>query len=150
MLGTILSSALGFGTSFVPKLLDTYQDSKDKKHELAVMEKQLIREEKMADKKAEAMVMQGEIQRDTQLLVHDAKIGEGASKWVTNMRSSVRPIITYLFFIMFFMAEGVTAYVLLNSGADIETIKDALWSEDTQAIFAAVISFWFGSRAIKK
>jgi len=150
MLGTLLSSALGFGTSFVPKLLDTYQDSKDKKHELAVMEKQLAREERLADKKAEAMIMEGEIKRDTQLLIHDAEIGKGASTWVTNLRSSVRPIITYLFFALFFFAEGVTAYVALQQGASIEVLRDVLWTEDTQAIFAAVISFWFGSRAIKK
>jgi len=33
-MSTLISTALGFFTSFIPKLLDFYQDSKDKKHEL--------------------------------------------------------------------------------------------------------------------
>ena len=37
---TLLGSLLGFGTSFLPKVMDYFQDKADKKHELAVMEKQ--------------------------------------------------------------------------------------------------------------
>ena len=150
MIATILSTALGFGTSFVPKLLDFAQDGKDKKHELVVMSLQIEREEKLQDKKAEAMLMQSEIQRETALLDHDAKMSEHASTWVNNLRSSVRPVITYLFFLLFFFVEGVAVYVVLRDGGDVQLIAKTLWSEETQSIFAAIIAFWFGSRAIKK
>jgi len=66
------------------------------------------------------------------------------------MRSTVRPIITYLFFALFFFVEGVAVYVVLRDGGDLTTIADTLWSEETQSIFAAIIAFWFGSRAIKR
>ena len=66
------------------------------------------------------------------------------------MRSSVRPIVTYLFFAIFFFVELVAAYVVLREGGDIALIVDTLWSESTQNLFAAIIAFWFGSRAIKK
>ena len=150
MIATILSTALGFGTSFVPKLLDYAQDAKDKSHELKVMGLQLEREEKLQNQKSEALLLQAEIERETSLLEHDSKSAEHASTWVNNLRSSVRPIITYLFFALFFFVEGVAVYVILRDGGDAATIANTLWSEETQSIFAAIIAFWFGSRAIKR
>ncbi len=150
MIATILSTALGFGTSFVPKLLDYAQDAKDKSHELKVMSLQLEREEKLQNQKSEALLLQAEIERETSLLEHDSKSAEHASTWVNNLRSSVRPIITYLFFALFFFVEGVAVYVILRDGGDAATIANTLWSEETQSIFAAIIAFWFGSRAIKR
>jgi len=150
MISTIISTALGFGTSFVPKLLDTWQDGKDKKHELEVMALQIEREERLQNAKAEAMLLQSEIQREIGLLEHDTKSAAHASTWVNNMRSSVRPVITYLFFLLFFFVEGVAVYVVLRDGGDVAAVTETLWSEETQAIFAAIIAFWFGSRAVKK
>ena len=147
---TLLSTLMGFGTSFVPKVLDFMQDRKDKAHELSVMAMQLEREEKLASYKADAMMQAAEVQRDSQLLVHDTEVGKGASQWITNLRSSVRPVITYLFFVIFFFVEGVAAYIVLTQGGDIEAITNALWTEETRSIFAAIVAFWFGSRAIKK
>jgi len=38
----------------------------------------------------------------------------------------------------------------LDKGTDFAEAIQLLWDEDTKAIFAAIISFWFGSRAIEK
>ncbi|HAI18752.1 MAG TPA: hypothetical protein DCM10_12370, partial [Xanthomarina gelatinilytica] len=38
---TLLGSVLGFGTSFLPKVMDYFQDRSDKKHELLVLELQM-------------------------------------------------------------------------------------------------------------
>jgi hypothetical protein len=38
----------------------------------------------------------------------------------------------------------------LNSGMDLSSALNVIWDDDTKAIFAAVISFWFGSRAVEK
>lgn len=149
-MGTLISTALGFITSFIPKLLDFYQDSKDKKHELDVMALQIEREIKLQESKAQAMMLQAEAMMEAGTYTHDVKIAEKAADWVTNMRSSVRPIVTYLFFAIFFFVEIVAAYVVLRQGGDIAQIVDTLWSESTQNIFAAIIAFWFGSRAVKK
>ena len=147
---TLLSSLLGFGTSFIPKVLDTFQDGKDKKHELEVMKLQIEREEKLAGQRAEAMLLQSEIQRESALLKHDAEAAKLSSTWVNNLRSSVRPVITYLFFLLFFFVEGVAAYMVLKNGGDVQMVADVLWSEETSSIFAAIVAFWFGSRAVKK
>ena len=38
----------------------------------------------------------------------------------------------------------------LEEGNNIAESLNILWDDDTKAIFAAIISFWFGSRAIDK
>ena len=38
----------------------------------------------------------------------------------------------------------------LEMGTPFNEAVTLLWDEDTKAIFAAIISFWFGSRAIDK
>jgi hypothetical protein len=38
----------------------------------------------------------------------------------------------------------------IDKGTEFNEAIQLLWDEDTKAIFAAIISFWFGSRAIEK
>jgi hypothetical protein len=38
----------------------------------------------------------------------------------------------------------------LSNGTPLSEALNTLWDDDTKAIFAAIISFWFGSRAVEK
>ena len=38
----------------------------------------------------------------------------------------------------------------IEKGTDFSEAINLLWDDETKAIFAAIISFWFGSRAIEK
>ncbi len=64
------------------------------------------------------------------------------------IRSSVRPVVTYGFFALFAI---ITLYSLHHGLAvDHTPVKDifpVIWDDDTEDLFAAVIAFWFGSRA---
>jgi hypothetical protein len=67
------------------------------------------------------------------------------------LRAGVRPLITYGFFSVF-------AYVKLKGmlhGFYVDhtpaiLLLPVLWDEGTQALFAAVLAFWFGSRSLEK
>lgn len=67
------------------------------------------------------------------------------------LRAGVRPLITYGFFILFVFLKVVG----MNHGYYVDhtpavLLLPILWDEGTQALFAAVLAFWFGSRAIEK
>ena len=70
------------------------------------------------------------------------------------MRKSVRPVITYLFFGLFAAVKGTSIFVLLGdqelTAVSLNAALVKVWDPETQAMFAAIISFWFGSRAIEK
>lgn len=144
---SLVGSLLGFGTSFLPKVMDYFQDRSDKKHELQVMEVQIRQQKELAVQKLEAVNVEADIREIESL--HKSMQPTGV-RWIDGLRGSVRPVITYCFFGLFVFVE-VAAYLSLTaagvSGLD---AVNAVWDEDTKALFAAVISFWFGGRAIAR
>lgn len=58
---SLLGSLMGFGTSFLPKVMDFFQDKQDKKHELAVMEVQIRQQKELASQKLEAINVEADI-----------------------------------------------------------------------------------------
>jgi hypothetical protein len=62
----------------------------------------------------------------------------------------VRPFITYVFFLTFIGVKITIVWDTINKGGDLNATLDVVWDEQTEALFAAIISFWFGSRAMPK
>ena len=144
---SLLGSLMGFGTSFLPKVMDFFQDKQDKKHELAVMEVQIRQQKELASQKLEAINVEADI-REVEAL--QKSMQPTGVAWVDGLRGSVRPVITYAFFGLFIFVE-VSAYLALTaSGVSGLDAVNAVWDEDTKALFAAVIAFWFGGRAINR
>jgi len=67
------------------------------------------------------------------------------------MRAAVRPLITYGFFLLFVYVKlkGMEHALYVDHTPAISLLP-VLWDEGTQALFAAVLAFWFGSRAIER
>ena len=128
--------------------MDYFQDRSDKKHELAVMEVQIRQQKELAIQKLEMVNVEADI-REVEALQKSMQTPTGV-KWVDGLRGSVRPVITYSFFGLFIFVE-VSAYLSLTaSGISGLDAVNAVWDEDTKALFAAVIAFWFGGRAIAR
>jgi hypothetical protein len=144
---SLLGSLLGFGTSFLPKVMEFFQDKQDKKHELAVMEVQIRQQKELADQKLEAINVDADIREIEALQKSMQPTGIG---WIDGYRASVRPTITYAFFLLFIFVE-ISAYLSLTA-AGISSLDAAelIFSEDIRALFSAVLSFWFGGRAIAR
>ena len=67
------------------------------------------------------------------------------------VRTSIRPVVTYTFFMAFMGIKGFSFYhAVFVLDYDILMALDYIWNPETQAIFAAIMGFWFGSRAIEK
>lgn len=169
---TMLSTFLSFLMGGLPKLLDFFQDRSDKKHELTLAQMQTERELKMLEAGYAAQQKVEEIKLDeikTQtaseerqsivaaqqaemqmIYQHDMSLNEGTSVWVKNARAMVRPAITYGFFLLLCVLDAVLAYKGLTGGATFQELADQLWDDETQALFAAIISFHFGGRAFGK
>ena len=158
---TILSTLVSFLSGGLPRILDFFQDKQDKKHELALAQLQMEQQMKLQaagfasqERIEEIHTHQLEIQTAGQervaLYQHDIEIGKGASQWITDLRASVRPIITLgLFLLLVFVDIAGFAYAW-HHDVDFKLMLDQLWDDDTQQIWASVIAFWFGTQAFKK
>jgi hypothetical protein len=169
---TIFSTLVSFLMGGLPKIFDFLQDRSDKKHELQLAQMQTERELQMAaagyvaQQQIEAIKLD-EIKVQTEadnkqaligaqqaemnaIYAHDMSLNEGTSKWMKDLRASVRPVITYGFFFLLVGIDGVLAYKGLTSGVDFVQLADQLWDNETQALFASIIAFHFGGRAFGK
>ena len=147
---SLLGSVLGFGTSFLPKVMDYFQDRADKAHELKVMDLQMKAQSDAHIQRLEEINTQADIDQMKAMYRHDANLHKNAASWTSSLSASVRPVITYCFFGLFAFVE-ISAYLALTAtGLSAGDAVSIVWSEDIQALFAAVISFWFGNRMVSK
>ena len=144
---TLLGSVLGCGTSFLPKVIDMFQDRSDKKHELLILELQMKAASQGHSEKLEEINAEADIKEIQSLHRHDKVTGV---KFIDGLRGSVRPVVTYVFLSLFVTVETVALFTLVNQGVHAGEALQIIWSQDINSLWAAILSFWFGSRAIRK
>ena len=146
---SLLGTLLGFGTSIVPEVLGYFKQNQANKQELLMLEAKAKYADKLSELKIQELDAQAEIEETKGLYANDSGIDAGG--FVNGLRGSVRPVITYAFFILFCTIKGVTLYAMVTtSGMDLTAGMLSIWDEETQAIFSAIIAFWFGNRAMSK
>jgi len=138
---TLLGSLLGFGSSFLPKVMDYFQDKADKKHELEVMTRQ-------AEINLDRTAIDANIREVETIHEHDSKLDGGG--FINGVRASVRPVITYLFMSLFLGVEITTYYLLVQNGIAPGDALVSIWDEQIMAMWASILAFWFGGRQFRK
>lgn len=142
----LLGSLLGFGTSFLPQVLGFFQQKQEHKNKLELLRLQ------------GEMAAQG-VQLELQILDKKAEIEETraiytyanpSSGFAAGLAASVRPVITYLFFALFMATKIVIMVKVTEQGGDWADSVELMFDDETKALFAAIISFWFGNRAVSK
>jgi len=157
---TLLTTLISFLAGGLPKLLSFFQDRSDKKHELTMAQMQIEREldlrkagfeaqARVEEIRVEGQAIEAEASERAALYAHDIAIGQGASQWMVNLRSGVRPILTYGFFGLFAFVEIGGFIYAWHRDIAFDVLIAKLWDADTQIIFASIISFHFGGRAFK-
>ena len=158
---SLVSSLLGFASAGVPRLLDIWQSKGDQKHELALMAAQRERELALAKEgfiaqahvemiKTEQVSMQTQAQEKLAIWKHDAKLAEGGSTWVINLRASVRPVVTYIFVGLLVVVDIAGIWYAYSTGVAFAQAMELVFSSEEMAILSAIISFHFGGRAFSK
>ena len=146
---TLLGSLLGFISSTFPDLLKLWQDKQDRQHELLILDRQMEQMRLGHSQRLEEIAVEADIAESKALYQHDSQ--PSGVRWVDGLRASVRPVITYAFFLLFTTVKTCALYVLVvDQGMDFAIALPQVWDAETQALFAAVMSFWFGQRALQK
>lgn len=142
----LLGSLLGFGTSFLPQILGLFQAKQEHKNKIETMRLQgemaaqgVQLELQVLDKKAEI--------EETKALYSYANPSSG---FAAQLAATVRPVITYLFFALFMATKIVIMVKVTDQGGDWMDSVDLMFDDETKGLFAAIISFWFGNRAVSK
>ena len=146
---TILGSLLGFATSTVPSIVDFFKDKEEKKQKTEELKLQIEAKKQGVDLDIKLFEAKKDFDEQKMLLAHDTALGTQKG-FINSLRAFVRPFITYVFFLTFIGVKIVLVYQAIKNGSDLNATLDVVWDEQTEALFAAIISFWFGSRAMPK
>jgi len=145
---TALTTILGAVSTSIPSLLKHFDRKQELKHERELLKLQMDAAAKKVNLEIALAESKAGIEEGDSLRSHDSTLS--GNIFIESLRASVRPVITYLFFLMFVIIKGSAAYVMLQNGNDIPTMLQAIWDTETMAIFGSIMGFWFGSRAIEK
>ena len=146
---TLLGSLLGFISSTFPDLLKFWQDKQDRKHELQILDRQMEQMRLGHNQRLDEIAINADVSQSLALYKHDSQ--PSGMTWVDGLRASVRPVITYGFFILFAWVKLSAVVLLMNQdGLSINEALIQIWDAETQALFAGILSFWFGSRSLAK
>ncbi len=158
---TLLTTLVSFLAGGLPKILDFFQDQQDKKHELSLAQMQTERElalaaqgfaaqQRIEEIRTDQVALQAQSDTIQAALKHDAKIGEGASQWVINLRSSVRPIVTYIFVLELVLINFLAMWWAMKTEVDFTTALALVFTDEEMQIVSSIVAFWFGTQAFAK
>lgn len=142
---TLLASLAGFLSSLVPDIMKYFIDKNDKSHEIKILEYQMQMTKLSANQRLEEIIsVQNAVEANAIYKTYKTGI-----TWVDALNGTVRPVLAYSFFFIYTYIKFLQYKVIILS-TEINQVVEVLWSIDDQAIFAGIISFYFGQRAAAK
>jgi hypothetical protein len=142
---TVLASLAGFISSIIPEVIKYFKDINDKKHELDILERQIEYSKINNLRSLEEIHISRDILEQASLYsTYKTEI-----VWVDALNGTVRPVLAYSFFFMYMFVKYIQYKAIAANAFVIEYIE-VIWNIEDQAIFAGVISFYYGQRTFKK
>jgi hypothetical protein len=156
----LLSTLLGFLASAAPKVFESFQDKRDKQHELKMLEIQAKMQAEKSSADLDAILLNA-VSAQNVATQASYQSDMAANKEVGNRKivafsASVRPVITYAFFLLYTLVKFAQFYLIINpalpwqeSGNYAQALV-AIWGEEDMGLFSAVLAFWFGNRIMQR
>jgi hypothetical protein len=140
---TLIGAMLGFFGSMIPEVMGVFKQRADRAHELAILKLQREQQERGHSERLEEI-----------RLVHDSAQIKALYAtyrtdiiWVDALNGTVRPVLAYAFFLLYAVVK-MLQFSVIDFAQPL--LPWQLWGEEDQAIFAAIISFYFGQRSFGK
>jgi len=148
MLLTILSSLFGVASGVLPNIVKLMEVKQDHKHEIELTKLKMEAASKGLELTALAEGAKADAAEGESLRQHDSAIH--TTGFMEGLRASIRPVITYGFFFLFCGIKIAIVWIMIQKNHNPMDIVNAVWDQNTMAVFAAIVSFWFGNRAMVK
>lgn len=135
---TILSALIGFLSAALPEYLNLQKEKHTQSHQEKLLELELKAKQKNFTLQHTAL----QAQHHTESQKHLYSTYFTRIKWIDALNGTVRPVLAYAFFCLYATLKLLTYHQTQS--------LPSLWTPEDQAIFASIIAFYFGQRAIRK
>lgn len=156
MIETLFGTLLGGVFRMAPEVLKWLDRKDERKHELAMLDKQIDADrlkleagQKLADTQAEERITLADLQ--AMIEATKAQAVQTGVKWVDALSGLMRPTITFWWVIVLYTGALVAQFLVLVQQGDsgVQAIL-RLWGPDERAIVASIVAFWFVDRSLRK
>lgn len=144
---TLLGSLIGLLASLLPHLMKYFQDRQDKKHEVEILRLQMQAQSQGHQERLKEIEVKGDIEESQAMSRPQPSSG---SVTMDSYNASVRPTIAYGFFLLYATVKYAQYHILMTKTPfDWDQAIVRIWTPEDMALFASIISFYFGARAVK-
>lgn len=147
MLLTLLSTVVGAATNLLPSIMNYFETKQKQNHEKELLTLQMEAAKQNVQLNIQLENVKADNAEGQSVRDHDARLDGGS--FINALRASVRPVVTYLFFILFCAIKACAVVIMMQKGITVEQALPVIWDSETMALFGAIIGFWFGSRTIQ-
>lgn len=145
---TIISMVFGILGSLLPSLIRLLEKKMEFQYEIKLTELKIEAATKGLEMAVQVEDLKSLVQEGSNLRDHDMYIDGG--QFINTLRASVRPVITYTFFIFFIVIKCLAFLVMINQGLPAKEAILTIWDVYTVSLFSTILAFWFGARALSK
>jgi hypothetical protein len=155
MIETLLGGLLGGAFRLTPEILKWLDRNGERSHELAMQDKALEFEKLRGAQKMNEIGATADAAWNTGAIeaLRDAIRTQGEKTGIPRidaLASSVRPVITYWFMLLYCAAKIAAFAAAVNGGAGCGIALLQAWTEADQALWSGILNFWFLGRVFDK
>lgn len=86
----------------------------------------------------------------SELAAFAAALRPSGTAWVDGFNAVVRPFLTLCFFGLYAAVKAAQFMLLQTNGDGTASAIMSMWGEEDWAVWAAIVTFWFGNRTFNK
>lgn len=147
----LIGAALGLLGSVFPRLIGLFESRQNHRQELEMLKLQSEFQMQMAAAGHAAKMAEINANADiaSEAMAMRAAMKPSGNRFMDAFNAFVRPFLTLCFFGLY-AAVKVGQYFILLDDAGAASSTTSLWNQEDWAIWAAIITFWFGNRTFNK
>ena len=155
--GGVLGTLLGGLFRMAPEFLKWLDRKDERKHELAMFDRQVDLEKTRGDIKLQEIGAQrdyaidtGEIGAFQAAMEQQTEMVKSACGWAATISALVRPLLTFWIWGLYSLAFLTLLYITWEGTKDPAKVAQLVLTADFMTILAGITNFWFLDRVLKR
>jgi hypothetical protein len=155
--GGVLGTLLGGLFRMAPEILKWLDRKDERKHELAMFDRQVDLEKTRGDIKLQEIGAQRDAAIDTGVIgafqaamEQQTEMVKAAGGWAATISALVRPLLTFWIWGLYSLAFLTLLYITWEGTKDPAKVAQLVLTADFMTILAGITNFWFLDRVLKR